>query len=129
MVRLFRHRSAERLVWPAPCAPKRRQAKQALMSVAKPRQLPDNRLSDNALSWQTEHQAWLEQIQQSQLSVFAHTYLPIEQQSPPAYVLWALGKQPCASHLSQAVMTYAKSINCVMYVMVESQDRGESHTQ
>ncbi|WP_217539183.1 hypothetical protein [Vibrio metschnikovii] len=129
MVRLFRHRSAERLVWPAPCAPKRRQGKQPLMSVAKPRQLPDNRLSDNAVSWQAEHQAWLEQIQQSQLSVFSHTYQPMEQHNPPPYILWVLGKQPCTHTLSQAVMTYAKSVNCVIYLMVESQDSGESHAQ
>lgn len=129
MVRLFRHRSAERLVWPAPCAPKHRQGKQPLMSVAKPRQLPDNRLSDDAVSWQAEHQAWLEQIQQSQLSVFSHTYQLMEQHNPPPYVLWVLGKQSCTHTLSQAVMTYAKSVKCVIYLMVESQDSGESHAQ
>ena len=132
MVRLFRHRSAERLVWPAPCAPKRRQGKQPLMSVAKPRQLPDNRLSDDAVSWQAEHQAWLEHIQQSQLSVFYHTYQVSEQAAAP-YLLWVVGDtridKPSADELWQAVLSYAHTNNCAVYITGQSQDKRQHSAQ
>ncbi|EKO3902332.1 hypothetical protein P0F36_003159 [Vibrio metschnikovii] len=132
MIRLFRQRIAETLSWPAPSAPKSRNSEPALLQVTKPQCLPDNETAAEQRDWQSKHQAWLEQILQGQLSVFYHTYQVSEQATAP-YLLWVVGDtridEPSADELWQAVLSYAHTNNCAVYITGQSQHKRQHSAQ
>lgn len=132
MIRLFRQHIAETLSWPAPSAPKSRNSEPALLQVTKPQCLPDNETAAEQRDWQSKHQAWLEQILQGQLSVFYHTYQVSEQAVAP-YLLWVVGDtridKPSADKLWQAVLSYAHTNNCAVYITGQSQHKRQHSAQ